>query len=39
MKRRITLATKIFGRGCDFVVSDPALNELGGLHVLQTFLS
>ena len=30
----ITLAVKIFGRGCDFIVCDPSLNELGGLHVL-----
>lgn len=36
---QVTLATKAFGRGTDFISRDTPLNELGGTHVLQTFLS
>ena len=35
----ITLCTRIFGRGSDFVVTDDRVNELGGPHVIQTFFS
>eukprot|EP00438_Fugacium_kawagutii_P033228 Skav228412 [mRNA] locus=scaffold1325:62493:65111:+ [translate_table: standard] len=37
--RQITLATAPFGRGSDFVSYDEKLEENGGVHVLQTFLS
>merc|ERR1711988_168498 len=36
---QITLTTKYFGRGTDFVSWDEELNKKGGVHVLQTFLS
>eukprot|EP01031_Cornospumella_fuschlensis_P025016 gene25016-30218_t len=36
---QVTLATKVFGRGTDFISRDQALNDRGGVHVLQTFLS
>lgn len=36
---QVTLATKAFGRGTDFISRDPALNEIGGVYILQTFLS
>merc|ERR1711988_1548606 len=36
---QITLTTKYFGRGTDFVSWDEELNQKGGVHVLQTFLS
>jgi hypothetical protein len=35
----LTLATRPFGRGTDFVSMDAKVNELGGIHVVQTFLS
>ena len=35
----VTLCTKIFGRGTDFIVTDDRVNELGGPHVIQTFFS
>lgn len=35
----ITLATKPFGRGCDFISTDPDLDKNGGIHIVQTFLS
>ncbi|KAL4450790.1 hypothetical protein ABPG74_011632 [Tetrahymena malaccensis] len=35
----ITLATKPFGRGCDFISTDPELDKNGGIHIIQTFLS
>lgn len=36
---QITLMTKSFGRGTDFKVFDPKVNEAGGIHIIQTFLS
>lgn len=38
-KNNITLMTNSFGRGTDFVLFDPSVSKLGGLHVIQTFLS
>jgi len=35
----ITLLTKVFGRGFDFVVGDKAVLEAGGVHVIQTYIS
>lgn len=35
----ITLLSKAFGRGTDFVISDRRVKEAGGLHVIQTFVS
>eukprot|EP00050_Salpingoeca_kvevrii_P020249 m.96325 g.96325 ORF g.96325 m.96325 type:complete len:974 (-) comp8787_c0_seq1:270-3191(-) len=37
--KRITLLTKVFGRGTDFVCRDQAVLGQGGVHVIQTFLS
>jgi hypothetical protein len=37
--QKITLFTRSFGRGTDFIVHDDAINLNGGLHVIQTFLS
>ena len=31
--------TSSFGRGTDFVIYDDSVKKLGGLHVIQTFLS
>ena len=36
---QVTLSTKIFGRGTDFISRDKDVKDLGGVHVLQTFLS
>jgi hypothetical protein len=37
---KISLMTKSFGRGTDFQVYDPKLNnDIGGVHIIQTFLS
>jgi hypothetical protein len=36
---RITLFTRVFGRGTDFIVHDESVVENGGVHVIQTFLS
>ena len=36
---KVTLATRRFGRGVDFVCHDRRVNNNGGVHVLQTFLS
>jgi len=36
---KITLMTKSFGRGTDFQIFDPKVNEKGGVHIIQTFLS
>ena len=36
---QVTLATKSFGRGTDFVSRDQALIDAEGVHILQTFLS
>ena len=35
----ITLLTRIFGRGTDFICRNPQLLANGGIHVLQTFFS
>jgi len=31
--------TNSFGRGTDFILFDKSVSKLGGLHVIQTFLS
>jgi len=36
---QVTLLTKAFGRGTDFVCTDHTVTGNGGLHVIQTFLS
>lgn len=36
---QVTLATKVFGRGTDFISRDTELNNRGGTHIVQTFLS
>ena len=36
---QITLFTRTFGRGTDFVCHDPAVSKSGGIHVIQAFLS
>lgn len=36
---QVTLLTKLFGRGSDFICRDSALRRNGGVHVLQTFFS
>lgn len=36
---RITLLTRTFGRGTDFVCHDKVVTANGGTHVIQTFLS
>ena len=36
---QVTLLTREHGRGLDFLCSDKKVDELGGLHVVQTFLS
>jgi len=36
---QVTLATRNFGRGTDFISHDGALEKLGGVHVLQAFFS
>ena len=35
----LTLLTKVFGRGTDFICYDEKLQASGGVHVLQTFVS
>lgn len=35
----LTLATRSFGRGTDFICKDRALEDAGGVHVLLTFFS
>jgi hypothetical protein len=35
----ITLFTRVFGRGTDFIVHDEKVTDNGGVHVIQTFLS
>jgi hypothetical protein len=35
----VTLLTRDFGRGTNFVCSDPKIDARGGVHVLQTFVS
>ncbi|CAF5052327.1 unnamed protein product, partial [Rotaria sp. Silwood1] len=36
---KVTLFTRIFGRGTDFICNNPRLLANGGIHVLQTFFS
>ena len=36
---KITLFTKVFGRGTDFIIHDEIVSKNGGVHVIQTFLS
>ncbi|CAF1389902.1 unnamed protein product [Rotaria sordida] len=36
---QVTLFTRTFGRGTDFICYDPAVASNGGIHVFQTFLS
>lgn len=36
---QITLLTRIFGRGTDFICYDESVNLNGGVHVIQTFVS
>ena len=36
---RVTLLTRTFGRGTDFICRNPNLLANGGIHVLQTFFS
>lgn len=38
-KYNITLMTNSFGRGTDFILFDKTIAKMGGLHVIQTFLS
>lgn len=38
-KKNITVLTRAFGRGIDFAVHEKEVKELGGLHVIQTFIS
>ena len=35
----VTLLTREYGRGTDFISYDDNVNNNGGVHVLQTFLS
>ncbi len=35
----ITLMSSAFARGTDFMLHDDKINENGGLHVIQAFLS
>jgi hypothetical protein len=36
---KITLFTRVFDRGTDFIVHDENISKNGGVHVIQTFLS
>jgi hypothetical protein len=36
---QVTLITKIFGRGTDFICRDDSILDRGGVHVIQTFYS
>ncbi|EFA77010.1 helicase [Heterostelium album PN500] len=36
---QVTLITRSFGRGVDFIVNDDKVIDNGGVHVIQTFLS
>ncbi|CAF2093384.1 unnamed protein product [Rotaria magnacalcarata] len=36
---KVTLLTRMFGRGTDFICDNPKLLENGGIHVIQTFFS
>ena len=35
----VSLFTKEYGRGTDFISNDENINNFGGVHVMQTFLS
>jgi preprotein translocase subunit SecA len=35
----ITLLTRAFGRGIDFVVEERSVMQAGGMHIIQTFIS
>lgn len=37
--KSITLVTKQLGRGTDFICSNTQVNQAGGVHVIQTYLS
>jgi hypothetical protein len=37
--RVVTLVTRDFGRGTDFMCGDTKINSRGGVHVIQTFVS
>lgn len=37
--RQVTFATREFGRGTDFICRDRKVEEAGGIHIIQTFLS
>ena len=37
--RTVTLFPRVFGRGLDFVCRDPAVDDAGGVHIIQTFFS
>jgi preprotein translocase subunit SecA len=39
MSGKITLCTRTFGRGTDFITHDQIVSVNGGVHVIQTFLS
>mmetsp|Transcript_16855 Transcript_16855/g.23104 ORF Transcript_16855/g.23104 Transcript_16855/m.23104 type:complete len:1104 (+) Transcript_16855:4065-7376(+) len=36
---QVVLMTKAFGRGTDFICNDKRMIDVGGVHVIQTFLS
>ena len=36
---KVTLMTRDFARGCDFICDDNVVNSNGGMHLIQTFLS
>lgn len=36
---QVTLLTKAFGRGIDFIVVEKSVKDAGGVHVIQTFVS
>ena len=37
--KNITIMTRAFGRGIDFVVGEKDVKDAGGIHVIQTFIS
>ena len=37
--KKITLLTRVMGRGLDFRCFDENINKIGGIHVIQTFFS
>jgi preprotein translocase subunit SecA len=38
-REKITIMTESFSRGTDFKIFDKSINDIGGLHVIQTFIS